>query len=50
MGFKQHLDQMSFGDLVPLWNECCDRYRQEDMIYDSIEEFAEIGRQRRRTL
>ena len=24
MSFKQHLEQMSFDDLVPLWNEWCD--------------------------
>mgnify|MGYP006867954552 CR=1 FL=1 len=42
MSFKQHLEQMSFDDLIPLWNECCAQYRQEDMIYGSIEEFAEL--------
>lgn len=42
MSFKQHLEQMSFDDLVPLWNEWCAQYRQDDTIYDSIEEFAEL--------
>ena len=42
MSFKQHLDQMSFNNLVPLWNECCAQYGQDDVIYDSIEEFAEL--------
>lgn len=42
MSFKQHLESMSFGNLVMLWNEWCDQYGQEDMIYDSIEEFAEL--------
>ena len=42
MGFKQHLDQMSFDDLIPLWNEWCAQYGQDDVIYDSIERFAEL--------
>lgn len=42
MSFKQHLEQMSFDDLIPLWNECCAQYRQDDAIYDSIEVFAEL--------
>lgn len=42
MSFKQHLEQMSFDDLVPLWNEWCAQYGQDDTIYDSIEEFAEL--------
>lgn len=50
MSFKQQLKDMSFDDLIPLWNECCAQYGQDDVIYDSIEEFAEVGRQRRRTL
>lgn len=40
MSFKQHLDQMSFDDLIPFWNEWCAQYGQDDTIYDSIEEFA----------
>lgn len=43
MSFKQHLESMGFEDLIPLWNEWCDQYGQEDMIYDSIEEFAELS-------
>lgn len=43
MSFKQHLESMDFEDLIPLWNEWCDQYGQEDMIYDSIEEFAELS-------
>ena len=43
MSFKQHLESMSFASLVSLWNEWCDQYGQEDMIYDSIEEFAELS-------
>lgn len=42
MSFKQHLEQMSFDDLIPLWNEWCDQYGQDDAIYDSIEDFAEL--------
>lgn len=42
MSFKQHLEDMSFEDLIPLWNEWCDQYGQDDAIYDSIEEFAEL--------
>lgn len=42
MSFKQHLEQMSFDDLVPLWNEWCAQCGQDDTIYDSIEEFAEL--------
>lgn len=42
MSFKQHLEQMSFEDLIPLWNEWCAQYGQDDVIYDSIEEFAEL--------
>ena len=42
MSFKQHLESMSFDDLIPLWNEWCDQYGQDDTIYDSIEEFAEL--------
>lgn len=42
MSFKQHLEQMSVDDLIPLWNEWCAQYRQDDAIYDSIEEFAEL--------
>ena len=42
MSFKQHLEQMSFDDLIPLWNEWCAQYGQDDTIYDSIEEFAEL--------
>lgn len=42
MSFKQQLKDMSFDDLIPLWNEWCDQYGQEDTIYDSIEEFAEL--------
>lgn len=42
MSFKQHLEQMSFDDLVPLWNEWCAQYGQDDSIYESIEEFAEL--------
>lgn len=40
MSFKQHLESMSFASLIPLWNEWCGQYGQDDMIYDSIEEFA----------
>ena len=43
MSFKQHLEQKSFDDLVPLWNEWCAQYGQDDTIYDSIEEFAELS-------
>lgn len=42
MSFEQHLEQMSFDDLVPLWNERCNQYGQDDSIYDSIEEFADL--------
>lgn len=42
MSFKRHLEQMSFDDLIPLWNEWCGQYGQDDTIYDSIEEFAEL--------
>lgn len=43
MSFKQHLEDMSFEDLIPLWNEWCAQYGQDDTIYDSIEEFAELS-------
>lgn len=42
MSFKQQLKDMSFDGLVPLWNEWCAQYGQDDAIYDSIEEFAEL--------
>jgi hypothetical protein len=42
MSFKQHLEQMSFDDLVPLWNEWCAQSGQDDVIYASIEEFAQL--------
>ena len=42
MSFKQHLESMSFESLIPLWNEWCAQYGQDDAIYDSIEEFAEL--------
>lgn len=42
MSFKQHLESMSFECLIPLWNEWCAQYGQDDTIYDSIEEFAEL--------
>ena len=42
MSFKQHLESMSFDDVIPLWNEWCAQYGQDDTIYDSIEEFAEL--------
>lgn len=42
MSFKQHLESMSFESLIPLWNERCAQYGQDDVIYDSIEEFAEL--------
>lgn len=42
MSFKQHLEDMSFEGLIPLWNEWCAQYGQDDTIYDSIKEFAEL--------
>lgn len=45
MSFKQHLESMSFASLVSLWNEWCDTYGQDDTIYNSIEEFAELCRE-----
>lgn len=42
MSLKQHLESMSFESLIPLWNEWCAQYGQDDTIYDSIEEFAEL--------
>lgn len=42
MSFKQHLEDMSFDDLIPLWNECCAQCGQDDTIYDSIEAFEEL--------
>lgn len=43
MSFKQHLESMSFESLIPLWNELCAQYGQDDTIYESIEEFAELS-------
>lgn len=43
MSFKQHLEDMSFDGLIPLWNEWCAQYGQDDFIYYSIEEFAELS-------
>lgn len=42
MSFKQHLESMSFESLISLWNELCAQYGQDDTIYESIEEFAEL--------
>lgn len=42
MNFKSYLESMRFENLVPLWNEWCAQYGQDDVIYDSIEEFAEL--------
>lgn len=42
MSFKQHLESMSFESLIPLWNEWCAQYGQDDAIYYNIEEFAEL--------
>lgn len=42
MSFKYYLADRSFEDLIPLWNEWCEHYGQSDMIYESIEEFAEL--------
>lgn len=33
---------MSFESLIPLWNELCAQYGHAGIIFDSIEEFAEL--------
>lgn len=43
MSFKQHLESMSFEDLVPLWNVYASCQSPDEYIYDSIEEFAELS-------
>lgn len=42
MSFKQHLEDMSFEDLIPLWNVYASCQSPDDYIYYSIEEFAEL--------
>lgn len=42
MSFKQHLEGMSFEDLIPLWNVYASCQSPDDYIYDSIEEFADM--------
>lgn len=42
MSFKQHLEEMSFENLIQLWNEYASYQVTNEYIYDSIEEFAEL--------
>lgn len=43
MSFKQHLEDMRFEDLIPLWNVYASCQSPDDYIYYSIEEFAELS-------
>lgn len=43
MGFKQHVEEMDFEDLVTLWNEYASDKNPDNYIFDNIESFAELS-------
>ena len=43
MRFKSYLEDMSFEELIPLWNVYASCQSPDDYIYYSLEEFAELS-------